>query len=96
MKKINLLIGLALVLCLIGCDINSNLTLSSVEKELYQAESPNQTETPFETSLESSEIDIVGDWNICYAENGNTKENYPLQNLYGTGLERESRFEISF
>lgn len=32
--------------------------------------------------------DIFGVWSIQFAENRNTKENYPLQDLYGIGLEQ--------
>jgi len=29
---------------------------------------------------------ILGTWDISYAKNGNTGEDYPLQNIYGTGI----------
>lgn len=50
------------------------------------SERVEQTESPGGAVADVDNSSILGDWPIAYAKHANTGEDYPLQDLYGTGI----------
>jgi hypothetical protein len=87
MKKIIIFMACLMVLMLAGCENELSLNPNpSITPEVVEPTAP-PTVTNLPVITDATPDYILGTWTISYAENGNTGENYPLYEFYGTGLE---------